>query len=169
MSMEFLTSSDQFMTRLTADFARAEHRALVQAMTFEGDAAGERCAAAIKASPASDRRLIFDAYSLLVVSDRWLIEPQHTKTVLRERAETLTMMHRLESEGVGVRMVHPLGAAGRHLPLRNHKKLVVADDALYLGGINFSDHNFAWRDMMVRLNNGALADWLVQDLSLIHI
>ena len=163
--MDFLTSADQFMARARTDMLSAKRRALVQAMTFEGDAAGEQCAEALDASLASDRRLLFDAYSLMVVSDRWLIDPRHLRSriVRKEREETLTMMRRLERNGISVRILHPLGAAGRHLPLRNHKKLVVCDDTVYIGGINFSDHNFAWRDMMVRLESAGLAEWLVMD------
>lgn len=154
------------MSRLTDDFACAADRALVQAMTFEGDAAGERCAAALENSAASDRRLLFDAYSLLVVSDRWLIDPSHTRIVQKERAQTLSLMRRLEGQQIFVRVLHPLGAAGIHLPLRNHKKLAIADDTVYLGGINFSDHNFEWRDMMVRVQDAALANWLAEDFDL---
>ncbi len=163
--MDFLTSADDFMASARQDLRTAKVRALVQAMTFEGDAAGEQCAQALEACAAVDRRLLFDAYSLVVVSDRWIINPRHLRSriVQRERDETLGMMHRLEQGGVSVRVLHPLGKAGVHLPLRNHKKLVLADDVIYLGGINFSDHNFAWRDMMVRLEDAGLARWLAED------
>jgi cardiolipin synthase len=30
----------------------------------------------------------------------------------------------------------------------------------WIGGINFSDHNFAWHDMMLRIDDAAVADWL---------
>jgi cardiolipin synthase len=48
-------------------------------------------------------------------------------------------------------------------PARNHKKLILADDVAYVGGINFSDHNFAWRDFMVRLEGREASDFLAAD------
>jgi cardiolipin synthase len=47
--------------------------------------------------------------------------------------------------------------------VRNHKKLIVADKVAYVGGINFSDHNFAWHDMMLRIEGAGPADFLAGD------
>ena len=48
---------------------------------------------------------------------------------------------------------------------RNHKKLYVVDDHAYVGGINLSDHNFAWRDFMVRVEDPAIVEALVEDFA----
>src|SRR5262249_49679413 len=43
-------------------------------------------------------------------------------------------------------------------------KLVVVDERVaYLGGINFSDHNFAWHDLMVRFEDFGVARFLADD------
>jgi cardiolipin synthase len=50
------------------------------------------------------------------------------------------------------------------LARRSHKKLAVFDDRVaYLGGINFSDHNFEWHDMMLRVEDERLARSLAED------
>jgi cardiolipin synthase A/B len=64
---------------------------------------------------------------------------------------------------VGVRLTNPVGPLFLRYPARNHKKLIVADDVAYVGGINFSDHNFIWPDFMIRLEGAAAADLLAGD------
>jgi len=74
------------------------------------------------------------------------------------------MVHALQEAGVSIRSTNPLGVLLRRLVARNHKKLVVIDGAVaYLGGINFSDHNFAWHDMMLRIDDSCAAQFLADD------
>jgi cardiolipin synthase len=75
------------------------------------------------------------------------------------------MFSGLAAAGVGVRMTNPVGALFRRYPARNHKKLILADDVAYIGGVNFSDHNFAWSDFMVRLEGEAAARFLADDFA----
>ena len=49
-----LVGSDAFMAAAAADMAKARRRLCVQAMTFEGDAAGWGVSRAMLASPAAD-------------------------------------------------------------------------------------------------------------------
>ena len=56
---------------------------------------------------------------------------------------------RLRAAGVAVTFTQPWGPVLFFGLSRNHKKIYVVDDRAYLGGINISDHNFAWRDFMV--------------------
>ena len=150
-----------FWRRAEADAAAARRRLLVQAMTFEGDQVGRATARAIAASPARDRRVLVDAYSRVVVSDRWVALGG---AGIREEARATDVMFRdLAAGGVGVRVTNPLGPLMANYPARNHKKLIIADDVAYVGGINFSDHNFAWRDFMVRLEGEAAARFLADD------
>jgi cardiolipin synthase len=41
----------------------------------------------------------------------------------------------------------------------------VVDDVTYVGGINFSDHNFLWRDLMLRAEDPAAAQALAEDFN----
>jgi cardiolipin synthase len=71
---------------------------------------------------------------------------------------------RLKRGGASVRFCNPLGPSPIKLIRRNHKKIAVVDDRIvYLGGINFSDHNFAWHDMMLRVEDRDLASLIARD------
>jgi len=162
---ELLVGSDAFWRRASGDIGRAQRRLFVQAMTFEGDSVGLRVAEAISASPAADRRVLVDSYTRVVVSDRLVWSPLGllSRSLRAEVRATKAMFKALAGAGVGVRWTNPLGARPWRYPARNHKKLIVADDVAYIGGINFSEHNFAWRDFMLRLEGEAAARFLADD------
>jgi len=156
---ELLVGSAAFWTRASCDIAGAERRVLVQAMTFEGDDAGLPVAHAIAQSPAADRRVLVDDYTRHVVNDTFLALSRDP-ALHGEAAESRAMFDRLMAAGAGVRVTNPLGRNPLRYATRNHKKLLVMDDAVWIGGINFSDHNFAWHDMMLRIEHAPIADWL---------
>ena len=162
---ELLVGAQAFWRRAAADMAVAKRRALVQAMTFEGDAAGLMVAADIAASGAADRRVLVDDYSRHVISDRFVHGPAaHLDPELRtEVRATHAMFTRLVQMGISVRVTNPSGLLFFRYPARNHKKLIVADNVAYIGGVNFSDHNFTWRDFMLRVDDAAFADACAAD------
>ena len=52
----------------------------------------------------------------------------------------------------------------RKILRRDHKKIIVIDDRVaYIGGINFSEHNFEWHDFMVRIEDAGVARFLKND------
>ena len=159
LGAELLVGSAAFWECCQADIAAAQRRVLVQAMTFEGDAAGLGVAAAIGHSHATDRRVLVDDYTRQVINDTFLALTRKPE-IQAEARETAAMFERLQRQGAGVRVTNPIGRNPLRYALRNHKKLLVIDDIAWLGGINFSDHNFAWHDMMVRVEHRGLADWL---------
>ena len=158
-SYELHIGSAEFWRRAATDIAGARHRVLIQAMTFEGDAAGRPVAEAVTASTASDRRVLVDDYTRHVINDTFL-RSSRDRALLAEASATWAMFAALEASGVGVRVTNPIAGNWLRYPLRNHKKLLVIDDVAWIGGINFSDHNFAWHDMMLRLEGAEIADWL---------
>ena len=160
-----LVGSAAFMAAAEADMARARHRVYVQAMTFEGDQAGLGVARAAMASAASDRRVLVDDYTRFAISDRFVYSP-HNLLDPEFRAElraTRAMFDAMSQAGVGVRVTNPAGPFLVGFAFRNHKKLIVTDNAAYLGGINFSDHNFAWHDLMLRIEDAEVSDALAAD------
>lgn len=159
LQAELLVGSAAFWARCSGDMAKARQRVLVQAMTFEGDAAGLAVAGAIADSRAVDRRVLVDDYTRHVVNDTFLALTRDP-AIHAEAAETAAMFARLLAAGAGVRVTNPIGSNPLRYALRNHKKLLVIDDVAWLGGINFSDHNFAWHDMMVRVEHPGIANWL---------
>jgi len=163
--LKLLVGADDFWRHAAADCASASRRLFVQAMTFEGDTAGQSVARAIGASSARDRRVLVDAYSSVVISDRWVGWPPAwlKPDLCRELTATRAMFRELIDGGAPVRVTNPFAPLMVNYPARNHKKLIVADDVVYLGGINFSDHNFAWRDFMLRLEGPQVADFAAAD------
>jgi cardiolipin synthase len=156
---ELLVGSGDFWARAAQDMAAARRRVLVQAMTFEGDAAGLGVARAIRKSAAKDRRVLVDDYTRHVLNDTFLVFSRDPVLAAEARA-TWAMLDELECNGAAVRITNPVGRNPLRYPVRNHKKLLVMDDAAWLGGINFSDHNFAWHDLMLRIEDAAAVDWL---------
>jgi cardiolipin synthase len=164
---ELLVGAEQFWHRASGDMAAASRRLFVQAMTFEGDAAGKAVAAAIRDSNAKDRRVLVDHYTSTVINDRFLFARRLARDVpiLEEARQTDEMFAGLIAAGVGVRATNPVGPLLTRYGLRNHKKLIVADDIAYLGGFNFSDHNFAWLDLMLRIEGAEPANFLAADFA----
>lgn len=164
MDVRLLVDAPEFWAALQDDLRGARTRALVQTFTFEGDRVGAALGRALRRCGARDRRLLVDGYSLLYHSDRLIPGPAWLdRTLRREVFHTHAWVDRLRTEGVGVRFGNPVGPWPVRLVRRNHKKLLVIDDAVYVGGINFSEHNFDWHDMMLRVECRELADCLTGD------
>ena len=158
---QLTVGSGPFWRAAAADIAGARRRVLVQAMTFEGDGAGTALAESLLAAPAPERRLLIDAYSFHVVNDTLLPTlPWRAAAIRSEARATRALLDRLAGHGVAVAVTQPVGRNPLRFPLRNHKKLLVIDDVAWLGGINFSDHNFAWHDLMVRIDDADAVEFL---------
>lgn len=165
MRIELLVDSAEFWDRAREDLRRARRSAYLQTFSFEGDEVGAALGATLSGSPATDRRLLVDGYSLLVHNDRLIAGPAWLdRAFRREVRSTHRWVRHLRRQGVGVRFGNPPGPSPRALLGRDHKKLAVFDGRVaYLGGINFCDHNFAWHDMMLRVEDAALASHLEAD------
>lgn len=142
-----LLRTEAFVAELHERLRSARNRVDIQLMTFDGDSAGLPVADLLVG--AVDRgvsvRLLIDGFALRFVSD----ERVRRRSVRSEFRATLAMYERLRRNGVEVRFTNPNGPANVFNLARNHKKLFIIDEAVYLGGINISDHNFAWHDFMV--------------------
>lgn len=166
MSVELLVNFSEFWARLSEDIRLAQHSVLVQTFAFEGDTAGKQLSAALVSGSAPDKRILADSFTRIVLSDRFRYSPANIFDVsLRSEArETAAMISRLRSAGVKITFTNPYGASPRKLLSRNHKKLIVIDKRVaYLGGINFSDHNAAWHDMMLRIEDQSAVRFLQAD------
>ncbi len=165
--IKLLNGAEEFWADLRSAISVARQRVLVQAMTFEADEVGRAVEEAILQSQADQRRVLADAYSLHVINDRLVGAPWNWRnTALQQEArETRAMFLRLEANGIGVRITNPVGLLMHRYPARNHKKLMVVDDSIWLGGINFSQHNFGWHDFMIRITCRDMADFLSEDFS----
>lgn len=160
-----LVGSGAFWRQAEQDIRAARTRVYVQAMTFEADTAGAAVGRAIAGARARDRKVLVDDFTSYVVSDAFVYSPKYLldRGFRQEVRDTRAMFRNLRADGVGVRVTNPVGPWLHRFPYRNHKKLIVADDVAYIGGINFSDHNFEWGDLMLRIEDSAVADRLAAD------
>jgi cardiolipin synthase len=164
---QVVTGGSAFLDALRVDLGSCRSVLRVQFSTFEGDAAGEALAALLldRAADGVDVQFILDGYTDVVADDVYPLTPARRRTVRAERSRTSILLARLVDGGVTVRRVAPAGRWYRYLVYRDHKKMVIIDDRIgYTGGINISDHNFAWHDFMVRLT-GPVVDDLVTDFT----
>lgn len=166
MQIELLVDSVHFWERLAEDIAGARSRVYVQTLSFEGDAAGTALAAALTAAACPDRRVLVDTFTRFILNDRFIYWPRYLlDSGLRAEARaTAELLAGLARSGVDVRFTNPVrGRIGR-VAVRDHKKQVVVDGRVaYIGGINFSDHNFDWHDMMLRIEAPDVAALLERD------
>jgi cardiolipin synthase A/B len=168
MPTELLVNFSEFWGRLSKDIAAARRSVFVQTFAFEGDAVGKQLAAALLTSPAADRRVLADSFTRIVLSDRFKYSPVNLldKKLRAESRETSLMMSGLTDAGVHIRFTNPYGLAPRQMLSRNHKKLILIDGHIgYIGGINFSEHNAAWHDMMLRIEDRSAVEFLGQDFA----
>ncbi len=161
--MRLCLGGAEFWQHLGRDIRAARDYVYIQTLSFEGDAAGLGLAEALLACEAPRRRIVADAVTKYLINDRFIGLPRARRdpALQREVAATGEMCDRLERGGVPVRFTWPVGRRFHRLIARNHKKLIAIDDRIaYLGGINFSDHNFAWHDFMVRIESPGIAAFL---------
>ncbi len=166
MPTELLVNFNEFWSRLSEDIAGARESVFVQTFAFEGDSVGKQLAAVLVSSCAPDRRVLADSFTRIVLSDRFRYSPANyfDHELRGEARETARMMRELGRAGVQLRFTNSYGFSARKLLSRNHKKLIVIDDAVaYIGGINFSEHNASWHDMMLRIDNPEAVRFLSDD------
>jgi cardiolipin synthase len=166
MNAELLIDFSEFWARLSEDIHSARDSVLVQTFALEGDKVGKQLSEVIMSSTAADKRILADSFTRFVLSDRFRYSPANVldPELRREARETAAMLGELEDAGVEIRFTNPYGLSPRRLLSRNHKKIIVLDDATaYIGGINFSEHNADWHDMMLRIEDETVAAFLRED------
>ncbi len=166
MKIDISIDSDKFWKSLETDILSSETSIFIQTYSFEGDRVGERLANVLLSSRPFDKRILIDSFTKFVLSDKFLYSPANLldKELRQELAETKRLITLLKDNGVQVKFTNPFGPLFINFARRNHKKLVVIDDRIvYIGGINFSEHNFSWHDMMLRIEHPAIAAFLQED------
>ena len=166
-SYELCAGAEAFMSALRAEATRCASSLWVQFTTFEGDASGSELAELMieKVRQGVDVRFLVDHYSDVIANDILPIVSRRRAELRHERDRTSALLAQLRDNGVHVKRTAPVGRLCRYLLHRDHKKMVVLDGRVaFVGGLNISDHNFAWRDFMVKIA-GPLVDDLASDYS----
>jgi len=164
--LKLLVDSAEFWTSLQGDIASSRSHVYVQALSFEGDTTGRDLARVLLEAPAPDRRVVVDSYTKYDQADKFLYYPPHLfdPSLWRLVRDTRRMFDGMRAGGVEVRFTNPVGFLLRRFPQRNHKKLALVDGRVaYIGGINFADLNFHWRDMMLRIEDPGIVAALQAD------
>ena len=159
------TGGDGFIQALRQDLASASHSIAIQVMSFEADQAGRQIIEMLSNYPQLKRLLLVDAYSTIVVNDTWTRKPGRRSPRLHAAKQELKALWPLlqyaQANGIDIRFTNPLGLLWMKYPMRNHKKCVLIDHQIsYVGGINITDHNFGWKDLMIRQQDEQLASAL---------
>ena len=164
--MELLVNFGQFWSRLREDILSARDSVLIQTFALEGDRVGRQLAEAFLGCAAPDKRILADSFTRVVLSDRFKYSPANLfdRALRDEDRATSEMIGALRNGGSEIKYTNAYGLTPRRLLSRNHKKLIVIDNRLaYIGGINFSEHNASWHDMMMRISDPAAVRFLKED------
>lgn len=162
-TFELLKDSTAFVNSLRDVLPHCAKSLYVQFSTFEGDTSGQEFAELLinAAQRGVDVRLTTDHYSDVVQDDIYPILLHRRDELQAGRYATRELMHKLEANGISIKRTAPMGPFGIYALYRDHKKMVVVDEKIaYVGGINVSDHNYAWHDFMVKITGD-----LAQDLA----
>lgn len=166
MPAEILIDFEEFWTRLSEDTRSAGTSIYVQTLACEGDSIGKLLGASLLAARAPDKRVLADSFTKIVLSDKFRFSPGNliNAELRREARATTSLFRELRAGGVQLQFTNPYGFTPRSILSRNHKKLIIIDDRVaYLGGMNFSEHNAAWHDMMLRLDDAPAVAFLRED------
>lgn len=153
-----------FLESLLNDIRNAKESVAIQTMSFEADSVGCAVIEALNESAAKEKILLMDDYSRVVVNDKFVFFPFPSREHKKARAESRKLIPLLkegEKRGLKWTFTRPMKYRPWKYPLRNHKKMVLIDNSIsYLGGINLTEHNIRWDDLMVRYENRSLNDEL---------
>ncbi len=158
---QLLAGAEAFTHELGAALSGCRRSLYAQFMTYEGDGSGHAFSEllAAKAAAGVDVRLLVDGYTDVVLSDAYPFLIHRRRATSRERTRTYAVFDALRARGVGVKRTAPPGFLSRFFPYRDHKKMIVLDERIaFVGGINISDHNYAWHDFMVRIEGPLVRD-----------
>lgn len=170
---DIFTQSSDFFDQLKDDIQQATSSVYIQCMSFEADETGSKLIEILISKPTVERVLLIDDYSNYVVNDTFLFGPGgllNRNNARTERLALTPLLERAQKSGIKIKFTNPVRFLMWNYPARNHKKMILVDDSIsYVGGLNFTDHNFKWSDLMIRHMskdlNAALKKSFINDLS----
>lgn len=152
---------EEFWTDLYKRLDVCQREIYIQFMTFEGDKTGLELSTKLieLARKGIKINVLIDSFTDFYVSDKVCTNP----VVFKEVMDTKKMMIDMKKAGILLRRTRPYGFLGKNFLARNHKKIVIIDDYVYLGGINVSDHNRSWFDFMVGTDDSKIIEVIKRD------
>jgi cardiolipin synthase A/B len=166
MRFKLLVDSDEFWAHLREDLSASKHTICIQTFSLEGDRVGTALSNQILGLTSVTTKILVDSFGKWVINDKYVFMPPHllNPDLRREYASTTELIEGFLQHGIQVRFTNPVGFLFTKFIPRNHKKLIVIDDKIsYVGGINFTEHNFSWHDLMLRIEDRDIAEALSRD------
>lgn len=157
----------EFLSDALLEAKKAKKRVLIQAMLLEGGKVAKSVTEIYKAANVSDKKLYLDWFGLMVINGIPVYLKYFLLGAKRARIEEFEKKRdqaiaNIKSKGVGVIFTNRPNILGKLVPFlgRNHSKVTIIDDNVYIGGINFSDENLAYVDFVVKLTDKKIASAL---------
>jgi phosphatidylserine/phosphatidylglycerophosphate/cardiolipin synthase-like enzyme len=148
-----------FLADVEQEATRCKKRFYAQAMEVEGDEVTTRLFHAMSnaAKRGVDTRLNVDWYSLLMTDNAFNYLPAFSSKSSKKRTERQQkkkeLYANLTNDGVKVKLINKPGIISKFIPTygRNHMKMVIIDDSVWIGGVNFNKKHFHFYDFMAKL------------------
>lgn len=154
----------EFLYDFLAEADRATDRIWIQAMHFtSGDVTGYIKDAVDRGIEKNlDVRLYIDAYTTRTVTGKPRLIPvlkPSQRSRMKANAEMLKRLKESLPEG-SFYLMNDFNLFTRMFPIagRNHSKIYVVDDKVWIGGVNLSDGDFFQTDVMVKLRHPSITD-----------
>ncbi|MCX7996797.1 MAG: phospholipase D-like domain-containing protein [Patescibacteria group bacterium] len=166
--MPTVQSPAEFKTDFLSRAVSAKHRVFIQAMVILSGRVMREFEAVLAPLPSLgvDVRVQFDWITARHFQERIVFWPAfsfHRLPGFGElRRDTRKMFSRFLDAGITVTMINHPGLLEQVFPIigRNHIKIYLVDDCVWLGGLNLYDAAFECVDVMVRYDDPRIADTL---------
>lgn len=164
--MPVVQTPPEFIADFTFRAKRARNRVWMQAMVIlwgETMAQLEKTLAPLP-QRGVDLRLQFDWITGRHFHEKivfWPAVELHRHPGFKElRKDTAELFQRLLNAGATITVINPPTLIGQIIPImgRNHIKIFIVDDTVWLGGVNIYDSAIASLDFMVRFDDPSLAN-----------
>ena len=159
-----------FLDDIEIESARAKKRVWTQAMYMNPGKVADRVCNILKSSASPSRgldtRLHTDWFGQAITGGT--LDPDEIPligSILHQshpKQEKDRMYEDLESNGVSITITNKPTPLERIIPYRgrNHMKITIIDDIVYLGGINYGDEDITYKDFMVKLTEKDIVNTL---------
>jgi phosphatidylserine/phosphatidylglycerophosphate/cardiolipin synthase-like enzyme len=159
---EVIVGPEAILNDLKSEIRTAKSSLDLLFFVFEGDVTGKDIAMNLSAAASSgiNTRLLVDRFIDFYHNDRCIPTSIFNRKLhgqlIKDKKETHETFDYLQSQGVDVKLMNPLGVFYNKLFNRDHRKLVVKDGnegegVAYLGSLDICDHETHWQNLMVKM------------------
>ncbi|MDD4353536.1 MAG: phosphatidylserine/phosphatidylglycerophosphate/cardiolipin synthase family protein [Candidatus Nanoarchaeia archaeon] len=165
MKYELIIDSSNFFSALKKDVLNSKHNFFLQTLSFEGDSVGQKFKEIIlKKNRNIDIKILIDDFHHYFVDDKFIFSNFLNKNFIYQYKKSNEIVKDFKQNNIQFKFTNIVGIFLNKLISRNHKKIYVIDNNIaYIGGINICEHNFMWHDLMLRINDKNIANFIKND------